>query len=199
MINLSLGMATIIGYLYISWRTLRDNYQEEDIIAFSWVALLLFMVGGRLSYGFWHWGDWLGKGITWLEFWKIGETNILGGSVLWLCFALLISKDKEWKVWAFLENALVSFWFLLSMFGIITKDWKLVMALLGALGLNFLLKKKYRSLTWYKSGKKGFLFFWFLFCFWLILAILSKTWWFLGLSLLFGLGLFILGDDKFSK
>jgi len=73
------------------------------------------------------------------------------------------------------------------------------MALLGALGLNFVLKKRYRSLTWYKSGKKGFLFFWFLFCFWLILAILSKTWWFLGLSLLFGLGLFILGDDKFSK
>lgn len=199
MINLILGIIAILGYLYISWRTLRDNYQEEDIVAFSWVALLLFLVGGRLVYGFWHWGDWLGRGITWLEFWKIYEFNIWGGSALWLCFALLISKDKDWKVWAFLENALVSFWFLLSMFGIITKDWKLVIALALALGLNFVLKKRYRSLIWYKSGKKGFLFFWFFFCFWLILAIFLKTWWFLGLSLLFGLGLFILGDDKFSK
>jgi len=199
MINLILGIVAIVGYLYLSWRTLRDNYQEEDIVAFSWVALLLFLVGGRLAYGFWHWGDWVGRGINWLEFWKIGELNILGGGLLWLCFALLISKDKGWKVWAFLENSLVSFWFLLTMFGVIIKDWKLVVALGGALGLSFILKKKYRSLVWYKSGKKGFLFFWFFFCFWLILAIISTIWWLLGLSLLFAIGLFILGDDKFSK
>lgn len=194
-----LGIVAIVGYLYLSWRTLRDNYQEEDIVAFSWVALLLFLVGGRLAYGFWHWGDWVGRGINWLEFWKIGELNILGGGLLWLSFALLISKDKDWKVWAFLENSLFSFWFLLTMFGIIIKDWKLVVALGGALGLSFILKKKYRSLVWYKSGKKGFLFFWFFFCFWLILAIISKIWWLLGFSLLFASGLFILGDDKFSK
>lgn len=194
-----LGIVAIVGYLYLSWRTLRDNYQEEDIVAFSWVALLLFLVGGRLAYGFWHWGDWVGRGINWLEFWKIGELNILGGGLLWLSFAILISKDKNWKVWAFLENSLVSFWFLLTMFGVIIKDWKLVVALGGALGLSFILKKKYRSLVWYKSGKKGFLFFWFFLCFWLILAIISKIWWLLGFSLLFASGLFILGDDKFSK
>ena len=59
MINLIIGIVTIIGYLYLSWRTLRDNYQEEDIIAFSWVVLLLFLVGGRLAYGFWQlYRDW---------------------------------------------------------------------------------------------------------------------------------------------
>jgi len=42
MINLILGTVAIVGYLYLSWRTLRENYQEEDIIAFSWVALLFF-------------------------------------------------------------------------------------------------------------------------------------------------------------
>ena len=199
MINLILGTVTIVGYLYLSWRTLRENYQEEDIIAFSWVALLFFLVGGRLTYGFWHWGDWMGRWITWLEFWKINQLNIWGGGALWLSFALLISKDKGWKVWAFLENSLISFWFLLTMFGVIIRDWKLVVALAGALGLSFVLKKRYRSITWYKSGKKGFLFFWFFFCFWLIFAIISKIWWLLGLSLLFASGLFILGNDKFSK
>ncbi len=199
MINLILGIVAIVGYLYLSWRTLRDNYREEDIVAFSWVALLFFLVGGRLTYGFEHWGDWAGRGITWLEFWKIYEFNIWGGSTLWLSFALLISKDKDWKAWAFLENSLLSFWFLLTMFGVITRDWKLLLALSGAYGLSLLLKKKYRSLIWYKSGKKGFLFFWFFFCFWLIFTFITKIWWLLAFCLLFGMGLFILGDDKFSK
>ncbi|HNY04167.1 MAG TPA: hypothetical protein PKI92_00195 [Candidatus Woesebacteria bacterium] len=199
MINLILGIVAIVGYLYLSWRTLRDNYREEDIVAFSWVALLFFLVGGRLTYGFEHWGDWAGRGITWLEFWKIYEFNIWGGTTLWLSFALLISKDKDWKAWAFLENSLLSFWFLLTMFGVITRDWKLLLALSGAYGLSLWLKEKYRSLIWYKSGKKGFLFFWFFFCFWLIFAFITKIWWLLAFCLLFGVGLFILGDDKFSK
>ena len=194
-----LGILTIIGYLYLSWRILRDNYREEDIVAFSWVALLLFFIGGRLVYGFVHWSEWVGRGIVWLEFWKINEINIWGGALFWLAFALLISKDKNWKVWAFLENLLFSLCFLLTMSGIITQNWFLVGSLGGAMGSSLALKNKYRSLLWYKSGKKGFLFFWYFLNFWLILAILTRQWWLLVLSLLFGVGLYILGDDKFSK
>jgi hypothetical protein len=177
MFTIILGILGVMGYLYLSWRTLRDNYQEEDIIAFSWVALLLFLVGGRISFGLWHWGIWSGNAGAWLEFWKANELSVLGGSILWICFALLITKDKGWKLWVFLENSLISFCYLLIILGIILKNWPLVIALFGAICLTIAIKKKYRSLLWYKSGKKGFLFFWFYIWFWLIFASLSRLWW----------------------
>ena len=194
-----LGIVGVLGYLYLSWRTLRDNYQEEDIVAFSWVALLLFLMGGRITYGFWHWGIWSGNAGAWLEFWKINQSNVLGGSIFWVAFVLLITKDKGWKLWVFLENSLLSFCFLLIIWGIILKDWPLLLAVIGATCFSIPIRKKYRSLVWYKSGKKGFLFFWFFILFWLIFAAVSKIWWMGLLSLLFAGGLYILGDDKFSK
>ena len=199
MLTIILGIVGFVGYLYLSWRTLRDNYQEEDVVAFSWVALLLFLVGGRVSFGLMNWGIWSGNAGAWLEFWKINEISILGGSILWMTFTLLITKDKGWKIWVFLENSLVSFCFLLIILGLIIKNWPLVTALFGAVLLSMLMKKRYRSLLWYKSGKKGFLFFWFYIWFWLIYAVFSKLWWVGLLSLLFVVGLFILGDDKFSE
>jgi len=199
MLTIILGILGLIGYLYLSWRTLRENYQEEDVIAFSWVALLLFLVGGRLSFGLIHWGIWSDNPGAWLEFWKMSEISLVGASIFWVSFALLIIKDKDWKNWSFFEDALKSSVFLLLISALILKNWLIVLALLGALLLTIPMKKKYRSLQWYKSGRKGFLFFWFLICFWLILAIISRTWWMGGLSLLFVAGLFMLAYDKFSK
>lgn len=199
MLNIILGILGIVGYLYLSWRTLRENYQEEDIIAFSWVAILLFLIGGRISFGLWRWGIWGNTFSKWLEFWKIGEINILGAYLGWLILAVLISKDKGWKLWAFFEDSLVSVWFLLTSFGIILHDWKLI-ACLGISGIfSLLMGKRYHSLFWYKSGKKGFLFFWYSIIFWLILGIFYKIYWLSALSLLFVGGLFMLGNDKFSK
>ena len=70
---------------------------------------------------------------------------------------------------------------------------------LGVAGiLSFLIRKKYRSWAWYRSGKKGFLFFFWSLLFWSILAVLGKEWWILSLNLLFIGGLFMLGNDKLS-
>lgn len=194
-----LGILGIVGYLYLSWRTLRENYQEEDVIAFSSVALLLFLVGGRISHGLTYWGIWSNNPGAWLEFWKIGEINLLGAVVFWIFFAFLITKDKDWKLWSFLEDSLLSVWFLLMSLALISKTWPIVLALFGAALLTVPMRKKYRSLTWFKSGKKGFLFFWFLIWFCLIFAVISKLWWVGGLSLLFIVGLFMLAYDKFSR
>ncbi|MFA5025340.1 MAG: hypothetical protein WC503_02455 [Candidatus Shapirobacteria bacterium] len=199
MLNIIFGIVGIIGYLYLSWRTLRENYREEDVIAFSWVALLLFLVGGRLSFGLFHWGIWSENPGAWLEFWKMGEMNIWGAGFLWAIFALLIIKDKEWKIWPFFEDVLSSFWFLLMVLALTIKDWYMALALLTAILLTIPMKKKYRSLQWFKSGRKGFLFFWFFIWFCLIFAIISKLWWVSGISLLFVGGLFMLAYDKFSK
>lgn len=194
-----LGILGVIGYLYLSWRTLRENYQEEDIIAFSWVALLLFLVGGRLSFGLINWGVWTNNPGAWLEFWKMGEINIIGASILWVTFALLIIKDKDWKTWSFFEDALTSAVFLLVVSAAILGNWLVILSLLGASLLTIPMRKRYRSLQWFKSGRKGFLFFWFSICFWLIFAIISKLWWLGAFALLFIVGLFMLGYDKFSK
>jgi hypothetical protein len=194
-----LGILGVIGYLYLSWRTLRESYQEEDVVAFSWVALLLFLVGGRLSFGLLHWGIWNDNPGAWLEFWKMGEMSLIGAGVLWAAFTLLIIRDKEWKIWPFFEDVLPSFWFLLMIFGLISANWMFVLTLVGAMILTLPMKKKYRSLQWFKSGRKGFLFFWFSIWFWLIFGIITKLWWPSGISLLFVGGLFMLGYDKFSK
>ena len=194
-----LGIVGVIGYLYLSWRTLRESYQDEDVVAFSWVALLLFLVGGRVSYGLIHWGIWSDNPGAWLEFWKMGEMSLIGGGILWTAFALLIIRDKEWKIWPFFEDVLFSFWFLLMIFGLISSNWPLVISLLGSMLLTLPMRKKYRSLQWFKSGRKGFLFFWFSIWFCLIFGVISKLWWPSGISLLFGGGLFMLAYDKFSK
>lgn len=152
-----------------------------------------------MSYGLIHWGIWNDNPGAWLEFWKMGEMSLIGAGVSWAAFALLIIRDKDWKMWPFFEDVLVSCWFLIIVFGFILKDWILVLALIAAMLLTLPMKKKYRSLQWFKSGRKGFLFFWFSIWFCLIFAVLSRLWWFGGFSLLFVGGLFMLAYDKFSK
>lgn len=199
MLTTILGIVGIIGYLYLSWRTLRENYQEEDVVAFSWVAILLFLVGGRVSFGLIHWGIWGNNPGAWLEFWKMGEISLIGASILWVAFAILIIKDKEWKMWPFFEDSLTSAIWLLLMTSLILENWSIILSLLGASLLTIPMRKKYRSLQWFKSGRKGFLFFWFSILFWLVFSVISKIWWLSSFSLLFIMGLFMLGNDKFSK
>ena len=199
MLTIILGIVGVIGYLYISWRTLRENYQEEDIIAFSWVSLLLFLIGGKISFGLFNWGVWGGEITPWLEFWKLSQINVAGAYFLLSLFTFLIAKDKNWKVWAFFEDSLLSVVFLLVVLLVILKSWMLLISLLGAVILTIPMKGKYRSLVWYKSGRKGFLFFWMMMWFWLIYTGVSRTWWMGGIGLLFLGGLFMLAYDKLSK
>lgn len=199
MVSVIFGILGVIFYLYLSWRTLRDNYQDEDVVAFSWVALLLFLIGGRLTYGLINWGVWSGNPGAWLEFWKMKEFCLAGSVIFWYAFAVLICQDKGWKVWSFFEDSLMSVVFLTLVVTIQIQNWPLAIALVVSSIFSLLLGKKYRSFQWFKSGKKGFVFFWFFIWFWPVLAIVSRTWWLASFSLLFGAGLFMLGYDKLSK
>lgn len=194
-----LGILGVIVYLYLSWRTLRENYQEEDVVAFSWVGLLLFLVGGRVAFGLKNWGVWSDNPGAWLEFWRMGEFCLIGSIVLWYGFAILICQDKGWRLWSFFEDSLTSIVFLSIIAAVEIQNWPLAIALGGASLFSLLLGKKYRSFQWFKSGKKGFIFFWFFIWFWPILAAFSKIWWLASFSLLFMVGLFMLGYDKLSK
>ena len=78
----------------------------------------------------------------------------------------------------------------------------LMMATMVALLAFQLIGGKYRSFVWYKSGKKGFLFFWANGVFWLayLLSIFlfnegSSVWYFALILVLISVGgLFILGE-----
>jgi prolipoprotein diacylglyceryltransferase len=48
----------VLLFMYLSWRNLRDNYKEENLITFLWIIVILFLVGGRVGFGFINWGIW---------------------------------------------------------------------------------------------------------------------------------------------
>ena len=197
--NIVVAVIGIIFYLYFTWRTLREDYREEDLVAFSWVALFIYLFMGRIVYGLWHWGIWVDTPGSWFEFWKISEINMLGAYGAWLLFAVLIAKDKGWRLWSFLEDSLWSLWWLILISSVELRAFGVTAALGIAMLFTAIVRRKYRSFTWYRNGKKGFLYFWFLMIFFLVLGPIVGKYWLSLLSLIFGAGLFMLGNDKFSK
>lgn len=204
---------SIIGtilFLYLVWRNLKDDYKSENLISYTWLALLGFFVGGRLIFGLLNWGVWNDSIWNWLNFLKYKGINLIGGYLFLLMITYFVTKFRNWKMWSFAEDNIKFFlvfgFFLLPDELINSKfDLKiillLVVILIGFIS-TFWLKGKYRSFVWYKSGKKGFVFFTVNFLVLLLLSLVSVlfkerilfSYLYLGGSLLSLMGLFILGD-----
>lgn len=201
----------IIGsflFLYLIWRNLRDNYDSDDLVNYGWVALLGFLVGSRLVYGLINWGifeNWW----EWFLIWRVSGSSIVGGYLGFLLTTWFISKNKLWKVWPFFEDVIkyflvfLSFWQIDELVRGGVSELNTAILLLSVLFFVWLVlfKQKYRSLVWYKSGKKGFNFFAVNLLLLLLLGVwislrMSLIWGFLliGVSLIFGIGLIILGE-----
>lgn len=195
-----ISIVGVVGYLYFNWRILRENYKEEEMVAFGWVSLLLFLVGNRLIYAIFNFSTWpTGEEGRWLEFWKMWQSGIWGGYLLWLLGALIVSQDREWKFLTFAEDNLRPLFWLTSSVLLASMNWSLLLASgISMLGYWFFYGK-YRSFLWYKSGKKGFLFLMVNILFFLTVSVISKNWWFIIVSLICGVGLIMLGNDKLSK
>jgi hypothetical protein len=198
----------IILFLYLTWRNLKDNYKTDDLITYSWVALLAFLVGGRITYGLANWGEWESFG-DWIFFYRNPGINLPGGYVVLLMMTTWLVQKYDWKIWPFLEEMIgnmtvlvFSVWLgmidfsnttigTLSVGGIFIFCW----------GMSMWIKNQYRSFVWYRSGKKGFGFFFTNAIFFLFLSIyflINKERIFFGVLLSVGLinmiGLFILGE-----
>jgi prolipoprotein diacylglyceryltransferase len=208
-----LGILKLIGaglFLYLTWRNLRENYQEEKLISYAWASLLAFMIGGRLVFGLINWGAWNDNWTDWLMFWQKPGFYYPGGVVGILLMTVWECKVNEWKLWSFLED-MTQIIYLLVLF-YMANEWVMsgfgltsgVFGLSAVLGLTVsqLVAKKYRSFGWYKSGKKGFGFFFTNFIVLIILALIAV---FLLKSMIFAVifgilglisltGLFILGE-----
>ena len=210
---MNLGILRIIGillFVYLTWRNLRDNYEEDKIVTYSWISLLGFFVGGRITYGLINFGIWNDSWLSWFSVWNKPGMDYVGGFLSLILVNFIFSKLNNWKFIPFCEdiliNVLLLIVFLMGDEFLRTKfDLKVGGYLLLLILLMFfvnLAKKKYRSLVWYKSGKKGFAFFATGFISFLILGILgivfkvnliySILYWIISLISLVGLG--ILGE-----
>lgn len=206
-----LGIIKVLGvmfFLYLLWRNLRESYGEKAVVIFGWTSLLVFMVGSRLAYGLINWGKWEMVG----QWWQITANPGMiyeGGLAAVVLLIWGISRVNSWKMWAFLEDVTAMFYALMAV--IIFNEWwwnregKLLLVgltmLFGCM-LAILFKGKYRAYSWYRSGKKGFIFGMCGVMVFLLLmaeAIMFRAGWgaiifYLIMSLISGVQLVILGE-----
>jgi len=212
---MSLGIFRTIGlifFMYLLWRDLREDYGDEKIINYAWVAMLGFLIGGRVAYGLINWGVWNDSWINWISVWTKPGTNYLGSYIGLVLVSWLMSLKNQWKFLSFMDDIIkptLIFSSLLMLDEWIRSNFYLKLfiylcLLIGDIFLIFWLKKRYRSFTWYKSGKKGFVLLFNNFLFFLavfMVLILFKDSLIsmvlaLIISLISGVGLYILKKEK---
>jgi len=210
---MNLGILRVLGiilFVYLTWRNLKDNYDEDKIVNYSWISLLVFFVIGRITYGLVNFGVWNDSWRSWFAVWDKPGMYYVGGFLALILINFVFSKINNWKFIPFCEdnlsNTLVFLFFLLgdefvrTSFDLKTGAYLFLIFLMMI--LLKLAKKKYRSLVWYKSGKKGFAFLITVFLSFLLLGFLgvlfqsslvfSILYWII--SLLSLVGLCILGE-----
>lgn len=215
---MSLGIIRIVAsvvFLYLLWRNLRQSYDDQKIISYSWLALLGFLVFGRLAYGLINWGIWNNDLVDWLSVWSKPGMSYMGAYLGVLLVSWLYARSQQWKFLNFTEDLVRP---LLVLIGLMMVDewvrskfsWQtliyILMIILAYMIANWL-SGKYRSFVWYKSGKKGFVLLASNFLFFLVLAfvfgvfkdslvnlILASV-----ISLISIVGLFILGGIKYER
>lgn len=204
-----------VVFLYLLWRYLRDNYDDQKIIGYSWVALLSFLISGRIAYGLINWGIWNNNWQDWISIWNKPGMSYISGFIGLSLVTWWYSRKQQWKFLNFAEDIsrpfLVYAWFLMTDEWLRTKfDWKILIYLVMLVFIfwvNKWLSSKYRSFTWYKSGRKGFVLLATNFLFFLglslvlilfkeniIITVLASV-----ISLISLLGLYILGEVRYER
>lgn len=166
---MNLAIIKLLGiaiFLYLIWRNLKENYQEESLISYSWMALLSFFIGGRIVYGLLNFGVWNDNWYDWFAVWNKPGMSFLGGFLVVFGVTYWYCKKEDWKIWSFAEDSLNIY---LVLFGFLMIDEfirsglnleagvYIVLTIIAFL-VSITVRSKYRSFGWYKSGKKGFVF-----------------------------------------
>jgi len=197
-------LIAIVLFLYLSWKQLQEGYNSQQIIGFSWGLVLAMILIGRLTGGEWQ-SD---SGWLILAIWRPLRVNYFVSLIIAVLLCAWMSRKNNWKLWSVLEDLTPAFLAFIT-FGLMADlcrafTWKLlidlaiaIMAVVWSRGL----KSRYRSLVWYPSGKKGFVF---LAISTISFALISISTFFLedrhffpylylGTSLISGWGLYMLG------
>lgn len=140
-----LGVAVVCSS-FSFWRELKEDYPEEEIFTLS----LLILVSGIIFSALFYW------------FFGFLALGAFLGAVFSLFLKLKLGKKSVWEGFDALTFSWLYFAFFggLGLFLAIGDYWMLSYCAAGILGglWYWLMKKKYRSFGWYKSGKLGFLF-----------------------------------------
>lgn len=164
---MSLGIFRTIGlvlFMYLLWRDLRDDYGDDKVINYAWIALLGFLFGGRITYGLVNWGVWNDSWLDWLSVWNKPGINYLGSYLGLTLVTWMVANKNQWKFLSLLDDIVkpTLIFSSLLMFdewirsGFYIRPMLFLTLLTVDIFLVNWLKKRYRSFAWYKSGKKGF-------------------------------------------
>lgn len=143
------NLIRIIGvllFMYVFWKNLKDDYPSNDVIWLGWLIMAMFYLGVLI--------------------WSKPGLSYFGGYILVLITIALYVKRKSWKSILILEDGVKAFLLFLA-FNYLEELFRsrlngevMIKILIVLLGYYFagVFKAKYRSFVWFKSGKKGFVF-----------------------------------------
>lgn len=163
----SLIIATILAS-FSFWRQLKEDYKEEVIFRTTLSALASGLFLSRLLFVLLNLGEF---GLSFRNFFTLNYSNNfyfaggLFGVILAIIWQVKRSKGNAWEVLDALVMPFLYYLIFASVGFFLTKGngWDLVYLGMGMAGfiLYPLSQKNYRSFSWYKSGKTGFLFTFF--------------------------------------
>lgn len=182
-------------YLYLGWKSMKDDFGSNKTLKFLWTGLLIFLVFGRVGFmvlsGLARTGG--GEGLTGKMLLESRGFNVAVGYLFWFLASWVYCWGNKWKEWVVFENVIWGgFWLVGGYLLAENKQVELGVLLIAALA-GLAVRKKYRSFGWYRSGKKGFVWWFVNMVFWLGIGAVVK-WWIGGIGLISGVGLAILGE-----
>lgn len=151
----------IISSSFLLWRRLKEDYPQEKIFQ---LTLLIAGLSSLLAFA--------AKTVL-----KVGIFGAFGGAILGAVLWTKKEKLNTWEVLDALSLGLVLF-FLFGGGSLFLTNWNYFNLGFAGVGIGGLLvflfvRKRYRSFSWYKSGKTGFIFWAVSFFVFLLLFILD--------------------------
>ena len=157
-----LASLAALVFLFGAWKRLKEDYQDDDIVAFSLGGLLTWIIFARLGFLFLNNG-FRQEPSRWFAFWIYPGFDFWAGTLFFIAFVILFCKRYDWIFWDTVEKLtpVLSLSFFLVALGNFLSYPRLfsgVMVLLILLVIFLgLYLKNYRSFLWYRSGRVGFL------------------------------------------
>ena len=82
---------------------MRESYDDQKIIKYSWLALIGFMVVGRFMYGLINWGIWNDQLVDWVSIWNKPGMSYTGAYFGLVLVTWAYARKEQWKFLSFME------------------------------------------------------------------------------------------------
>jgi prolipoprotein diacylglyceryltransferase len=148
---------------YFLWKSLKEDYLEEEILTFTIVLTIAALIGARIFYILSHLYNF---GFNLSKYFNLSlypGFSMLGGILAILGIIFYWVKNKSWNLWLILDEIIKALLFVLLISGLgyflssgttFALGFMLISTIVLLISLIF--GKYYRKFIWYKSGKPGF-------------------------------------------